>query len=72
MSTRFERRLRHLEASGGVIERPNFDHVSPDDLRRWKEILKAIMDSGDGSDYYDDLAVHAPTAYAAYLKAAQQ
>ena len=68
----FDKRLRQLEASNPVNKKPDFSHVSPDDLRKWKEILTAATDSGDGSSYYDELAVHAPTVYAAYLKAAQQ
>jgi len=65
-------RLRQLEASNPVIKKPDFSHVSPDDLRKWREILEAIMDSGDGSHYYDDIAVDSPSVYAAYVKAAQQ
>ena len=72
MSLRFEKRIRHLETSASASRKPDFSHVSPDELQMWKKILKAIMDSGDESNYYDDLAVHAPTVYAAYLKAAQQ
>ena len=71
MTLRFEKRIRHLEASKNAIKQPDFNHASPDDVRNWKEILHAVMESGDESNYYDDLAAHAPTVYAAYLKAAK-
>ena len=68
----FDRRLRHLEASNPAIKKPDFSHVSPDDLRQWREILTVATDSGDWSSYYDDLADDAPSVYAAYVKAGQQ
>ena len=64
----FDKRLRQLEASNSTIKNPDFSHVSPDDLRKWREILEAIMDSGDGSHYYGDIAADAPSVYAAYVK----
>jgi len=69
MSLRFEKRLRQLETSNAVIKKPNFSHVLQNDLQRWKEILRKATDSGDWSNYYDDLAAHAPTVHSAYLKA---
>ena len=72
MTLQFRKRIRQLEASKSVITRPNFDHVHPDEIEKWREILTMATDSGDWSSYYDDLAVNAPAVYAAYLKAAQQ
>ena len=69
MSLRFEKRLRHLEASRKATKKPDFSTILSDDLRKWQEILTVATDSGDWSGYYDDLAAHAPTVYAAYLKA---
>ena len=69
MSLQFNKRLRHLEASRKATRRPDFSNISSEDLQKWQEILTVATDSGDWSSYYDDLATHAPTVYAAYLKA---
>ena len=71
MSLRFDARLRRLETSSSASKKPDFSHVMPDDLEKWREILTAATETGDWSAYYDDLAAHAPTVYAAYLKAAE-
>lgn len=67
-----EKRLRSLEGTNSAINRPDFSRIFPSDLRNWREILTLATEAGDWSTYYDDLAVHAPTVYAAYLKAAEQ
>jgi len=68
MLVRFEKRLRRLETSVSITKNPDFSHVSVDDLRNWREILTAATEADDWSTYFDDLAVHAPTVYSAYLK----
>ena len=69
MATRFDRRLRRLEDSNTAIRKPDFRHVSQDDLLKWKEILTVATDSGDWSGYLNELAANAPSVYAAYVKA---
>ena len=72
MRIHFERRLRHLETSASGNSKPDFSHVSCDDLRRWREILTTVAGTNDWSNYYHDLAVHAPSVHGAFLKAAKQ
>ena len=69
MTLRFEKRLRQLESSKRARRRPNFSRISQNDLRNWREVLTAATDSGDWSGYLDDLAVDAPSVYAAYIEA---
>jgi len=69
MSLRFDKRLRILEVAKNVAKKPDFSGVSPADLRKWREIATAAADLGDWSNFFDDLAAHAPSVYAAYRKA---
>ena len=66
---RLERRLRIIEKAPAFRRRPNFDRVYPDELQKGKAILKAVMETGDSSNYYSDLAAHAPTVLAALIEA---
>ena len=69
MTTRFDKRLRRLEGSNSAVRKPDFRYVLQDDLLRWRKILTAATESDDWSGYYDNLSVHAPSVYAAYMKA---
>ena len=69
MTLQFRKRIRQLEGSNSVITKPDFNHVHPDEIEKWREILTVATDSGDWSSYYSDLAVDAPAVYAAYRKA---
>jgi hypothetical protein len=69
MTIQFDKRLKRLETSDIANKKPNFRHVPQNELQKWREILTVATDTGDWSGYLEDLAVDAPSVYAAFKKA---